>query len=77
MKAGGTMLRCNKQKLSAYVDGELSVTERRRIQSHVRRCRDCAQELKRLREAIKALPAAKEMNLPAAKRKALHRAISR
>jgi anti-sigma factor RsiW len=55
----------------------LSAPERRQIQSHLRQCRNCAHELKLLREAVKALPAAKETKLAAAKRKALHQRLQK
>ncbi len=36
------MLRCNKQKLCAYLDGELTATEKRQIKKHLQQCDQCA-----------------------------------
>jgi anti-sigma factor RsiW len=76
LEVGGAMLRCNKQKLSAYVDGELSAAQKRRIQKHLQECDQCALELKKLQKAMASLKPAKSAKLSATKRRALHAAIA-
>lgn len=45
--------------ISAYLDGELSLAERRELTGHIATCGKCAQELEdiqRVRAAVRALP---------------------
>lgn len=51
-------MRCSPELLDAYVDGELSARERRRVQSHMLRCPWCRREADRLRALKEALGAA-------------------
>ena len=47
------------QNLSAFLDGTLSRSEAKRVESHVRRCRGCNEELAeltRLKQILAALP---------------------
>ena len=41
---------CDKSRLMAYLDGELSVAARREVESHLATCPACTAELKSLRE---------------------------
>lgn len=43
------MTYCDPTVLSRYLDGDLSTTERRRMNTHLRTCEACANELVRLR----------------------------
>ncbi|MDX9972196.1 MAG: zf-HC2 domain-containing protein [FCB group bacterium] len=45
---------CDYTALSAYLDGELGETERRRVEAHINKCSDCAQELQSL-ERVRAM----------------------
>ncbi len=56
--------RNTRAQLSRYLDGEMSVTERGRIENHVNACELCRNALERLQcvsEALSRLPAAPEV----------------
>jgi len=46
-----------KNRLSAYLDGELALPEQQAISEHLRECRECAALADRLRRAYASLPA--------------------
>jgi len=54
-----------KDRLSEYLDGELSVEERARVDSHLEGCAGCAEELEGLRLIAKALGGLPRAELPA------------
>ncbi|MBX7257592.1 MAG: zf-HC2 domain-containing protein [Candidatus Hydrogenedentes bacterium] len=43
---------CDLVRVSAYLDGELSETERRTFETHVQGCSECEEELQRLRRVV-------------------------
>ena len=44
-----------RELLSSYIDGEVSDSERSRVESHLSRCEECRQELESLRLTVAAL----------------------
>lgn len=51
-------------KLSAYLDGELSGTEKMEATSHLKQCPSCRLELERLRSTSQALKELPRVSLP-------------
>jgi anti-sigma factor RsiW len=54
-----------RRKLSAYIDQELSVEERRLVERHLGECAGCAQELQVLKEQAAYLQKAEQPAVPA------------
>jgi anti-sigma factor RsiW len=49
------MSTCDQQLLSAYVDDELTMPDRARVDEHLRHCAECARELDSLRHSVNLL----------------------
>ena len=47
---------CDFSELSAYLDGELSEADRRRIESHIKECAACTAEFEELKRALQLAP---------------------
>ncbi|MCR4406497.1 MAG: zf-HC2 domain-containing protein [Anaerolineae bacterium] len=43
------------EMLSAYIDGELDVAQKARVEAHLRKCQDCARDLHTLRQTVNLL----------------------
>lgn len=52
-------------RLHEYIDGELSQFERAQVETHLRRCASCAEELRLLRQTVALLADLDEMDVPA------------
>ena len=50
--------------LSSYVDGEVSASERRRVEAHAAGCSDCRDEIESLRATVELVRALPELELP-------------
>jgi len=62
-------------RLSAYHDGEVRGDERVALETHLRTCPACREELERLRRLSRLVATAGRVDLPDATRARLHRAV--
>lgn len=53
-----------RERLSAYIDGELSEIERRQVERHLGRCVACAEEERFLRQTVALLRSLDEGSVP-------------
>lgn len=72
-------MKCGRARalLSAYIDGELSHGQRDRLDGHLVLCADCRRRLESLRETVGLIASAGEVEMPAAARTALDRAVEK
>src|SRR5688500_12096597 len=67
---------CDQQPLGAYVDGELSIEERARVEAHLRECAACAREVALIREAGRRLAEYPFEDISPRELDNLHRAVA-
>ena len=70
------MSECDEQLLSAYHDGELTLTDRARVEQHLTECPTCSAELARLRKASQLLGSYPFKDITPEELSNLHQAIN-
>jgi len=58
-------MNCDRNKLNAYLDGELSQGEITSVEKHLAQCNDCRSELEALKQLDRLLDMAEPVNAPA------------
>jgi len=57
-------MRCSQHDLKGYLLGELAEAERRAVEEHLKGCRECAEDLEKLRLAESALRSLPDQEMP-------------